>query len=492
MAEVIKTKSLTKNQLKKQTKREDAQRKKEERVLQREATALLEEKKKIERSKSIVLIKPTEEHKLVEIHSVDSHVGNSVRIKGWVHFIRRQGSMVFIELRDGSSQFLQCLLIGDMAKCYQGWTLTRESTVELYGVIHEDDRSKSGYELKVNYWKVVSKADPELESMFQEGSGPQVMLDNRHLALRGSRQMDIFRVRSIITHCFRTYFMNNGFVGVDPPTIVQTQCEGGSTLFNLDYYGEKAYMTQSSQLYLETMVAMFKRVFCIMPSYRAEKSKTRRHLSEYTHVEGELGFIDFEDLLTFIEKMFKEVTQMIMDKCGDTILKLNPNFKVPADIVRMTHREAIDLCNEKKITKEDGSMFGYGDDITEAPEREMVELIGKPVMLTKFPTHIKSFYMKRDPKDDTLTESVDLLVPGVGEMLGGSCRMDDYDELMKAYEIEGVDPKDYYWYTDQRKYGSCPHGGFGLGLERYICWILGQHHIREVSLYPRYVGRATP
>eukprot|EP00456_Euglypha_rotunda_P082715 TRINITY_DN8151_c0_g3_i4.p1 TRINITY_DN8151_c0_g3~~TRINITY_DN8151_c0_g3_i4.p1 ORF type:complete len:350 (-),score=61.39 TRINITY_DN8151_c0_g3_i4:132-1046(-) len=303
------------------------------------------------------------------------------------------------------------------------------------------------------------------------------------------------KLRSMVTQCFRQHFFDKGFVEVTPPTIVQTQVEGGSTLFKFDYFGDPAYLTQSSQLYLETVVPSLKKVFCVLPSFRAEPSRTRRHLAEFTHFEGEIGFITYEQLLETLEDMVVDVAERLVKVAGEMLKDLNPEFKPPQKpFLRMDYSEAVKYCNEHNIYKDEKTKehFKFGDDITEAPERKMTDKIGKPIFLMRFPAAMKSFYMQRCGPDDTLTESVDLLMPGVGEIIGGSMRSWKLDKLMDGFTHEGISADPYYWYTDLRKFGSCQHGGWGLGLERYLCWILKQDHIRNVCLYPRHIGRAKP
>ncbi|OAF68886.1 hypothetical protein A3Q56_03379 [Intoshia linei] len=281
---------------------------------------------------------------------------------------------------------------------------------------------------------------------------------------------------------------------VTPPTLVQTQCEGGSTLFNFDFFGEKAYLTQSSQLYLETCIAPFGNVFAILQSYRAEKSRTRRHIAEYMHVEAEMPFVDLEDIMRNVENIVCGVCEYLLtSNVKDIIAKFNPKFKVPSrPFMRIRYLDCIVKLKELNITNDEGEFYKEGDDIPEAAERKLTDILKVPVFLTLFPKHLKGFYMKTNKKDNNLTDSFDLLLPNVGEVVGGSMRISDYDKMIAAYKSENIDPKDYYWYTDQRKFGTCEHGGYGLGLERFIVWVLKLHHIRDTCLYPRYINRCTP
>jgi len=263
----------------------------------------------------------------------------------------------------------------------------------------------------------------------------------------------------------------------------------------LKYFDQDAYLTQSSQLYLETCLPALGDVFCIMPSYRAEKSRTRRHLAEYTHLESELSFIEYEDLLQHIEDMIVQVTTKCLEKAGPSIMAMNPNLKVPKKpFRRMAYKDAIAWLKANNVYKDEATKTFYeeGDDIPELPERKMVDTIGEVILLCRFPAQMKSFYMARCADDKDLTESVDVLMPGVGEIVGGSMRLWNFEMLIDAYKREKIDPAPYYWYTDQRKFGTCPHGGYGLGVERFMCWLLGIEHIRDVVLYPRYIGWCTP
>ncbi|KAF2878109.1 hypothetical protein BDV95DRAFT_556716 [Massariosphaeria phaeospora] len=428
--------------------------------------------------------------------------GTRVRVFGRVHRERRQKEVMFLTLKDGYG-LMQVIFTGPLAKTYDALTLTRETSIEILGelrAVPEGAHAPNGRELHADFYKIHSgwKAaggEDAITNRVSKDTEHATLLDLRHLTLRGETASKVMIVRDAVEFAFNTVYKELRLRKVSPPALVQTQVEGGATLFKFGYYNEEAYLTQSSQLYLETCLPSMGDVYCIEKSFRAEKSLTRRHLAEYTHIEAELDFINFNDLLDHLEEVMCRVLEVTMadPAIKQYILDLNPEFQVPErPFTRMKYQDAIDWLVEHKIPNEHGEPHKFGDDIAEAAERRMTDIINRPIFLTHFPTEIKAFYMLKDKDDARVTESVDCLMPGVGEIVGGSMRMDEYDELMAGFAREQIDPAAYYWYTDQRKYGSSPHGGYGLGLERFLAWLCKQHTVRDCCLYPRYFGRCKP
>lgn len=444
---------------------------KQEQIAAAEAEKEQQRLKNLEDAKKIVLVEDSSLPKAVkttignkEIQLGEGDVkGARVKICGRIHRLRQQKQATFITLVDGYGH-LQCVLTGELTKTYDALTFAQGTSIALFGEMRkvpEGATAPDGRELQVDYYKVIGSAPTGDDAITNRVSSEQhqwdsQMLDNRHLVLRGDTASSVMKVRSAIEWAFAKAYKDLHFTKVSPPALVQTQVEGGSTLFELDYYEEKSYLTQSSQLYLETAIQSLGNVYCIEKSFRAEKSLTRRHLAEYAHVEAEMDFIDFDDLLDHLELMISTVIETIMadPEIAGYIKELNPEFKAPErPFKRMRYSDAIDWLNaqDPPILNEEGNPHVFGDDIAEAAERRMTDIINLPILLTHFPVAIKAFYMKKDPNDLRVTESVDVLMPGVGEIVGGSMRMEGYEDLLAAYEREGISPKEYYWYTDQRK-----------------------------------------
>ncbi|RNF01783.1 putative asparaginyl-tRNA synthetase [Trypanosoma conorhini] len=451
--------------------------------------------------------------RVVDLHSITRigdlpsvQEGTKVQVVGWAHRVRHQSRLSFVVVRDGSG-YIQAVFNGEVEPFH------RETSLAIRGTVKCEPKAKAElqppYELCVDEYAIIGNSDGSIENVITAESSPDKLLDDRHLVLRGTYGSTTLKVRHEVIRAFREYFWSTNTYEVTPPTLVNTECEGGSTLFDVMYYGKNAYLTQSSQLYLETCTAALGDVYCILPSYRAEKSKTRRHLSEYSHLEVEYSICDFEIFLSRLEDMIVEAFNRTIERVGHLVAFMNPGELLSPDanprdpkswrfapkkpFRRLRYSEAIKLCNDNGIfNPETNAPFQFGEDITDQPERAMVALLGEMVFMTHFPAVMKSFYMARDPEDPTLTESVDVLAPGIGEIVGGSMRMWNHEELIEAYKREKLDASAYYWYTDQRKYGSTPHGGFGLGLERFLVWLLNLDSVREACLYPRYMGRCEP
>lgn len=428
------------------------------------------------------------------------YIGQVVQLCGWAKFVRTSGKRTFIELYDGTGM-IQLLAEGDIAK--RLGPIPTQTCLSVSGPIRVDSRSKSGHEMSVEEFEIIGQSIGDIESKFNVDSGRHVMFDQRHLVHRMEKGADEYRlvkynkIKAELIRAFEDIYRDKKFTRIFPPTIVSSQCEGGATLFNLnikeDYFGQKAYMTQSSQFYLEAMVPVHRDVYCIERSYRAEDSATQRHLSEFIHVEGEMGFIEFSDLLEHIEQLICKVTALVTERCCEDILSLNPTWKpYTGPFQRIRYREAVKILADNGVLNKTGEICKYGDDLTDSMEKKLLEIVGKPVFLTHFPAEMKAFYMARDSECPTETLSVDTLLPGLGEVVGASMRITDYSELMAAYAREKLDPTPYYMYTDLRKYGSCPHGGYGLGLERLMMLIVGADSVKECCTFPRYYGRSMP
>lgn len=416
----------------------------------------------------------------ITLGSADGKKGTRVKVMGRVHHLRSQQHVMFIVLKDGYG-LMQCVLAGDLIRTYAALTLTLETSIAISGelrAVPSGQKAPLERELHADYYEVIGAAAGDKEAITNrvaEGADPQTLLDNRHLVLRGEKASSVMKVRAAVLRSFRQAYLEQRCLEVTPPCMVQTQVEGGATLFSFDYYGQTAYLTQSSQLYLETCIPSLGDVFTVSPSFRAERSLTRRHLSEYTHIEAELDFIEFPDLLSHLETIICRVIDLVLADpqiahmvqwLRETESKIErEGFTKPGPFAppkrpfkRMKYAEAIDWLKEHNIPNEEGQPHTFGDDIAEAAERKMTDILDVPIFLTHFPVEIKAFYMKKAPEDLRVTESVDVLMPGVGEIVGGSMRMENFAELMDAYKREGIGSEPYYWYTDQRKYGTSPHG----------------------------------
>ncbi|MBS7250907.1 MAG: asparagine--tRNA ligase [Candidatus Freyarchaeota archaeon] len=426
--------------------------------------------------------------KVVRISHIEKYVGESVQIRGWIHLKREHGKhMLFLVVRDGTG-FIQVVL-RDTVKGYDEVSKSyREAAVIITGNVIEDRRSPYGYEIRAESVKVISPSQPTIEEELQPDSSVDVLLDKRHLVIRGEKASAVLRYTDKLLRYIREFCVEKGLTEVVPPIITKAACEGGATLFPVKYFDETAYLTQSSQLYLEAVLPALGNVYCIQKSFRAEQHRTRRHLLEYYHFEPELAFIDFEDLIRFAEENIVHIVKRTLEE-DYKILELFgvEDLEVPRQpFRRLTYAEALEFFKSMGVVIEPGM------DIEESKERMLVDHFGEPVFLTEFPAEQKAFYFKRKETDESVALAVDLLVPTVGEIIGGGMREDDYDKIILRLKEIKANLDDYRWYTDFRKYGSVPHGGYGLGIERTVEWILRLEHIRDATLFPRFVNRLLP
>ncbi|KAA0205791.1 asparagine--tRNA ligase [Candidatus Uhrbacteria bacterium] len=428
----------------------------------------------------------------VFIKDFATHVGETVTIKGWAHNARSSGSIAFLQMRDGSG-FAQAVIAKngvDEASWSAAVEATIESSVIVTGVVSKHPKQEGVYELQATNVVLIQKA--EEYPIGKKEHGPDFLLDQRHLWLRSPAQWAIQKIRDEVIHATYDWMRDNGFTKIDSPIFTPNACEGTTELFEIDYFGErKAYLSQSGQLYLEAAIASVGRCFDFGPVFRAEKSKTRRHLIEFWMMDAEAAFLEHEENLKIQESLISFIVRRVLEN-RQTELKIlerdqEPLKKVQAPFIRMTHAEAI------KALREMGSDIGDMDDLGADDETMLTKKYDKPIFVEKYPAAVKAFYMKRDPSDPTRVLNADLLAPeGYGEIIGGSQREDDHDELLKRIREHRLPEEAFKWYLDLRKYGSVPHSGFGFGLERIVTWICGIHHVRETIPFPRLLNRLEP
>ena len=418
-------------------------------------------------------------------------VGEEVTLHGWMYNKRSSGKIWFLILRDGTG-YCQCVVakenVSDEIFVIEP-ELTQESSISVTGLCKKDDRSVGGYELEVSSLEVHQIADDYPIS--KKDHGTAFLMDNRHLWLRSKRQNAILRIRHEILRACRDYLDDNGFIQVDTPIFTANACEGTTTLFETEYFGRSAYLTQSGQLYNEAAAMSVGKTYCFGPTFRAEKSKTRRHLTEFWMLEPEMAYCDLEEDMVWAEGLLVSVVERILDRCGDLLEILERDISklsnVKGPFPRISYTEAVDILHKN------GEEFEWGDDFGGGHETVISDQFDRPVIVHRFPSAIKAFYMKRAPEDDKVVLGMDILAPeGYGEIVGGSQREEDPAILFERMEEEGLNTKDFQWYLDLRKYGSVPHSGFGLGIERLVSWICGLSHIRETIPFPRTLTRLEP
>ncbi len=427
----------------------------------------------------------------IYIEDAPKHVGEEVELRGWLYNKRSSGKIHFLIVRDGSG-FMQCVAIkgslpDEEFDLYD--ELTQESSVIVRGKVREDKRAPGGYELELTHVKLVHKAINYPITKKEHGVG--FLLPIRHLWLRSRKQWALMRLRAEIEKAIEDFFNSRGFVRIDAPILTPASVEGTTTLFETDYFGEKAYLSQSGQLYMEAACMAHGRVYCFGPTFRAEKSKTRRHLMEFWMVEPEIAWAELDDIMKLAEEFVSYLVEraLVNRKEELEILErdttLLENIKPP--FPRISYTEAVE------ILRKNGMDFQWGEDFGGDEETVISKSFDKPVIVHRYPARIKAFYMKRDPENPELALGMDMLAPeGYGEIIGGGQREDDLETLIQRIKEFNLPQESYEWYLDLRRYGSVPHSGFGLGLERTIAWIAGIHHVREAIPFPRLLEKIYP
>ncbi len=427
------------------------------------------------------------------IRRLKEHVGEEVLVQGWLYNKRGKGKLQFLLVRDGTGIVQAVAAKGALPEeCFEAAkAMTQESSLRLTGKVVADERAPGGVEIQPSWIEEVHRS--EEYPITKKEHGTAFLMEHRHLWLRSKKQTAVLRIRDEIIKAIRDFFYERDFACVDSPMFTPNACEGTTTLFRVDYFGEPAFLTQSGQLYAEATAMALGRVYCFGPTFRAEKSKTRRHLTEFWMVEPEAAFFDLDDVMALAEDFVSTIVSRVLENRAEELevlerdtARLEASTKTPYP--RITYEEAARiLCEEG-----DGS-FVKGEDFGAPHETLLGERFDRPVLVHRWPKEIKSFYMKRDPERPDLVLGVDMIAPeGYGEIIGGSQREDDLDLLLARIEEEGLDREVFSWFLDLRRYGSVPHGGFGLGLERTVAWICGVEHLRECIPFPRMLYRIYP
>ena len=431
---------------------------------------------------------------VIAISDAGGHVGEEVSIRGWLYNKRESGKLLFPLIRDGSGIMQGVVVKKEVSPevFSQVKSLTQESTLQVTGSIRQEPRAPGGHEMSitgVEIYQLLPEDDPY--PITPKDHGIEFLMDRRHLWLRSSRQRAILGIRHEIIRACRDYFDDRGFTLVDTPILTPAACEGTTSLFEVNYFEDKAYLAQTGQLYNEAAAAAVGKAYCFGPTFRAEKSKTRRHLTEFWMIEPEVAFAHLEDIMVLAEELITFLVGRVVERrAGEfAALKRDPNKlrAVTAPFPRITYDEAI------RILKEKGSNIEWGKDLGGTDETLLSEAYEKPVMVHRYPAGIKAFYMQPDAEQPDRALCVDVLAPeGYGEIVGGSERISDLALLERRLEEQRLSPETFRWYLDLRRYGTCPHSGFGMGIERVVAWICGLDHVRETIPFPRMLYRLYP
>jgi asparaginyl-tRNA synthetase len=427
----------------------------------------------------------------VAIRHLADHVDREVRLLGWLENKRSSGKIGFLQVRDGSGTVQAVVSRKEVSE--EAWEEvqrgTQESTVEVIGTVKEDARAPSGVELQATGVRILALTEDFPITPKEHGTA--FLMEHRHLWLRSSKQRAVLKVRSEVEQAIRDFFYEREFVLIDSPILTPAACEGTSTLFETDYFGDPAYLTQSGQLYLEPAAAAFGKVYCFGPTFRAEKSKTRRHQMEFWMVEPEVAFLELPGLVELAEEFLVTLAARVLERCRSELATLERDVSKLVAVVgpfpRITYTEAVETLREHGVEKEWGDDFG-GED-----ETILASLHDRPTVITHYPSAVKAFYMEPDPENPELALAMDVIAPeGYGEIIGGSQRIHDHDLLLRRIREHELPVEAFQWYLDVRKYGGFPHSGFGMGIERFVAWMCGVPHLRETIPYPRMLYKIYP
>jgi asparaginyl-tRNA synthetase len=425
------------------------------------------------------------------IRRLKDHDGQRVTLSGWLENKRSSGKIAFLQVRDGSGTVQAVASRAGLPEA--AWAdverAAQESTVRLTGTVKADPRAPGGVEVQLDGFELLYLTEDYPITPKEHGTA--FLMEHRHLWLRSTRQRAALRVRSEVEQAIRDFFYSRDFVLIDSPILTPAACEGTSTLFETDYFGEPAYLSQSGQLYLEPAAAALGKVYCFGPTFRAEKSKTRRHLMEFWMVEPEVAFLDYDGLCDLAEEFLCELVARVLDRSAEDLKALERDTsaleRVVAPFPRISYTEAVELLQKE------GLEIAWGDDFGAEHETVIGDRFDRPVMVGRFPASMKAFYMQPDPDDPKLALGLDVIAPeGYGEIVGGSQRIHDHDLLARRIREHELPAEAFQWYLDIRKYGAFPHSGFGMGLERFVSWMCGLSHLREAIPYPRLLYRIYP
>ena len=427
----------------------------------------------------------------VPVRHLRDHDGELVSVRGWVASSRSSGKIAFLQVRDGSG-VVQCVVSRrdvPEATWEAAVTVTQESTVHVVGKAHRDDRAPGGVELHVTEIEVLHLTQDF--PITNKEHGTAFLMEHRHLWLRSSRQRAALRVRSEVEQAIRDFFYERAYTLIDSPILTPAACEGTATLFETDYFGDKAYLSQSGQLYLEPAAAAFGKVYCFGPTFRAEKSKTRRHLMEFWMVEPEVAFLEFAGLCDLAEEFVVYLVGRVLERAAEDLKVLERDTSkleaVQSPFPRISYDDAVEILRQEK------GEFTWGDDIGGDEETLLAARFDRPVMVHRYPAAMKAFYMQPDPENPKVALALDVIAPdGYGEIIGGSQRIHDHDLLLQRIQEHKLPVEAFQWYLDVRKYGTFPHSGFGMGVERFVAWMCGLPHVRETIPYARLLYRIYP